>query len=210
MKATYLEETKLSKIQATDGKLKRILLLGDSIRMGYSPYLLKELSGIADVRYPEENCRNTQFTYIGLSWWRDIFDCPEKVDLVYWNNGHWDIAHWGGDCLSLNSVEQYSEMLERIHGRLASLFPNAKIIFATTTPANPNGIMGVNPRTNVEIMEYNAEARRVLEARNVVIHDLFEILKDKDEGFYSDYCHLTPEGFEYLGRVISEFVIKYL
>ena len=210
MKEIYLEETKLTDVKSSGDDLKRVILLGDSIRIGYSPYLCKELSGVADVRYPQENCRNTQFTYIGLSWWKDLFDCPEKVDLVYWNNGHWDIAHWGGDRLSLNSVDQYAEMLERIHCRLNSLFPNARIIFSTTTPSNPNGITGVNPRTNEEIIKYNSKAKRILEKRGVIIHDLFEMLKDKDESFYSDYCHLTPQGFEYLGKVIAQFIIKNL
>lgn len=39
--------------------MKKIVLLGDSIRMGYDKYVRKSLEGSAEVFYPAENCRFT-------------------------------------------------------------------------------------------------------------------------------------------------------
>ncbi len=201
----YIEEGRVVSARPTSYE-KQIFLIGDSIRIGYCRQVAKALSDIADVRYPDENCRNTQYTYINLSWWKNIFSDPSKVELVYFNNGHWDIAHWDSDEESLNSAEDYCKMLLRIVARLKKLFPRAKIVFATTTPANPNGKMGVNPRSNAEIKAYNERAVSCLEKSGVIIHDLYKILEDKDESFYSDYCHLTPEGFDFLAERVSEFI----
>jgi len=192
--------------ESSDSSKKTVFLIGDSIRMGYEKYVRERLETVGNVKSPKENCRNTQFTYINLSWWKDIFEDTSRVDLVYWNNGHWDIAHWCGDELPLNSVEVYCEMLTRIYFRLKSIFPNAKIVFATTTPCNPNGSVGVNPRSNDEIKEYNRAAKETLEELGVVIHDLFDVLANMDERIYSDYCHLTEEGFSYLGKSVAEFI----
>ncbi len=37
--------------------MKNVLLIGDSIRAGYDKAVKKSLEGIANVYFPEENCR---------------------------------------------------------------------------------------------------------------------------------------------------------
>ena len=37
--------------------MKKVLLIGDSIRQGYDRYVKMSLEGEAEVFYPEENCR---------------------------------------------------------------------------------------------------------------------------------------------------------
>ena len=176
----YMEEGGFLPVSSEkiDEEKKNVLLLGDSIRAGYCEYTKAALSDAANVKYPDDNCRNTQYTYVSLAWWKNIFENTEKVNVVYWNNGHWDIAHWGGDEKSLNSVGQYCDMLCRIAKKLRKFFPNAKIIFATTTPANPNGSVGPNPRTNEEILKYNKAAISALSEEDVEIHDVYKLLSD--------------------------------
>ena len=41
--------------------LPKVLVLGDSISMGYTPFLKRQLMGVADVRRPGCNCGATQF-----------------------------------------------------------------------------------------------------------------------------------------------------
>ena len=41
--------------------LPKVLVLGDSISMGYTPFLKRQLMGVADVRRPRCNCGATQF-----------------------------------------------------------------------------------------------------------------------------------------------------
>ena len=87
------EETKAKSLDIDDNGLKNVFLIGDSIRMGYCEQLKENLKSIANVIYPIENCRNTQYTYVSLSNWIGLVKNPLKINAVYWNNGHWDISH---------------------------------------------------------------------------------------------------------------------
>lgn len=194
----------------TDFNKKTVFMLGDSMRMGACGYTQKYLSDIANVIYPEDNCRYTQYTYVNLAQWVNMLPNPNSVDAVYWNNGHWDIAHWDNSPESLNSVETYCNMLVRIYNRLKKLFPNAKIIFATTTPMNPANIEWINGRTTEEIACYNKAAIETLSKFDILFYDAFELLKDKNAEFFEDYCHLTDKGFDYLGKDIADFIRKHI
>ena len=75
---------------------KNIFLIGDSIRLGYCKTVKNELSDVAEVFYVNENCRNTQFVITNLRKWQKMFDDTTRVDVVQFNCGHWDAAHWNG------------------------------------------------------------------------------------------------------------------
>ena len=66
-----------------DPKLPRVLLIGDSVSLGYTVALRKELAGKANLHHPPANCGSTK---IGLR------------DLDKWlGTGKWDVIHfnWG-------------------------------------------------------------------------------------------------------------------
>ena len=106
--------------------MKKVFLIGDSIREGYCPTTRELLREEAEVFYPNENCRFTQYTYVCLPNWAKLAGQPEEVDLVYWNNGHWDCAHWmKEEDDSLNSPQDYARMLERVYKRIRKCFPKA-------------------------------------------------------------------------------------
>ena len=201
----YVEENKRPESIGSSDKQYKVLLIGDSIRQGYCSTVREELSDIADVRFPTDNCRFTQYTYVSLANWRWLFEKPEEVDVVLWNNGHWDAAHWDGSDESLNPPAVYAEMTRRIEARLDQYFPKAKLVFATTTPMNPNGSQGVNPRTSDEIALYNKAALGVL-SPDTVIADLNAFCAGFGEEMYSDYCHLTAEGFRKLGIYVAGII----
>jgi hypothetical protein len=41
--------------------MKKVVLIGDSIRMGYDKYIKDALNGTAEVFYPSENCRFAEY-----------------------------------------------------------------------------------------------------------------------------------------------------
>ena len=205
----YLEDGGLlERLPAEEGK-KNILLIGDSIRMGYCETVKAELSDIANVFYPEENCRCTQYVIISLLNWSGLCD-REKVDLVLFNCGHWDVAHWNGEDISLTAIDVYADNIRRIAGQIRNLFPRAKVVFATTTPMNPNGETGVNPRSTAEIRAYNAAAVRALEGTGTEIDDHFAAVENWDESQYADYCHFTEEAFRNLGKIVAQLIRERL
>lgn len=204
----YLEETvSASQTQGTDKPV--VYLIGDSIRMGYCETVRQELAEVAEVVYPEENCRFSQYIIALLRTWAGLCQ-PERVRLIQFNCGHWDSAHWDGEDISLNTLDIYQHNIRRIIARLRSMYPNAKIVFATTTPMNPNGENSVNGRTTQEIMAYNAVAVEAAQECGVKVNDLFAFTQDWDASCYEDYCHFTPACFDALGNQVADFLKKEL
>jgi hypothetical protein len=109
--------------------MKKIILLGDSIRMGYDKYIKDALCGLADVYYPEENCRFTTHFLRFVHEWKSKGLWSDDVDLVHWNVGLWDCLELFGD-EPLTSVSEYERNIARIDKRLRALFPEAKFVFA--------------------------------------------------------------------------------
>ena len=207
--ANYDEEMTVSQSgEKTERARKNILLLGDSIRQGYCAYAKAALSEVADVRYPNENCRFTQHTLTSLPNYVRLFENCADIDCVLFNNGHWDIAHWGGEEVSLNPIPVYTAMLGRIAAKLRKLAPNAKLYFATTSPSNPNGTLGLNPRTNAEIEAYNAAAKELMRSLNIPVCDHYGFLQPYSADYYRDYCHLTEQGFRLLGEYTAQWLRK--
>ncbi len=209
---TYYDEEgapRAENIVSRDDK-KPVLLIGDSIRQGYCATVKDLLSDIADVYYPDDNCRFAQYIIASISSYVNLVPEPDKVEIVYWNSGHWDTAHFRYDDEPLNSLEQYGHAIARVQRAFRREFKNAKIIFATTTPMNPAGGDIMNPRTTEEIMKYNEIASDLILGLGGEIDDLFELMKGKDSSWYKDYCHYTDEGFRYIGRHVANYLRNVL
>ena len=183
---------------------KNIFLIGDSIRQGYCATVTEELSDIAEVFYSNGNCKNTQNVITSMKAWVNAFDRPDRVDIVQFNCGHWDVAHWNGYECSLTSEGEYEKNIRMIIYLLRRYFCNAKIVFATTTPMNPNGAVGINPRYNTEIDRYNEIAVEVSKREGVAINDLNTVAKSFGSDAYADYCHFTKEKFAFLGSEVAK------
>ncbi len=201
----FIEEGSKVAGKAVNTNKKQVLLIGDSIRVGYCDYVKKQLKDVADVYYPPENCKNTQYIITSLRLWLNLCE-PEKVDVIHFNAGHWDIAHWSEIGDSLTSIEDYGKNLVKIVKILRLLYPNATIIFATTTPMNPDGIVPINPRTTKEIMLYNEKAKSVCKENGVEVNDLFALCENWGAETYKDYCHFMDQGYEALARQVSSAI----
>ena len=186
--------------------MKKVILIGDSIRLGYCGFVKALLADSTAVFYPEENCRFSQNILVGLSEWMNLGGDPAGVDLVHWNCGHWDMARWRGEAKPLNSPAYYGEMLRRIDGHLRVCFPNAKIIFALTTPMNPDGLTSANVRTTENVRIYNAIACTVMNELGVPINDLFSLMEKAPSSRYADYCHFTEDGYRMLAKQVAETI----
>ena len=112
--------------------MKKIVLIGDSIRMGYDKYIKDALSDTAEVFYPSENCRFAEYVLRYIHEWKTEGNWGDDVDLVHWNAGLWDVLELFGD-EPLTSLSYYREAIIRIDKRLRMLFPKAKFVFATST-----------------------------------------------------------------------------
>jgi hypothetical protein len=150
--------------------LPRVLLIGDSISMGYTLPVREKLKGVANVRRPLENCGDTSRGLTRLDTWL--------------GKGHWDVIHFNfglHDLKYLNDQgkyvgpeegrqvappEVYRQRLRELTLRLKAT--GAKLVFATTTPVPP-GTLG---RVAGDEKVYNKVALDVMKEQEVPIDDL--------------------------------------
>ena len=179
---------------------KKVLLLGDSRRMGYEPFVRAELEGRAEVFGPRENGRWAGYTLNSLRFWLDEFPKP---DIVHWNCGLWDLGDDYHIGRPFSLPEEYESAVERTVIVLQKLFPGVKIIFATTMPTT-------NPDT-AGIRAYNDILRNVADRHGIPVDDLFATMHDKMTTYDSgDHLHLNDEGNTIVARQVAEAVGKYL
>lgn len=188
--------------------LPRVVLLGDSIRMGYDRYVREALYGRAEVLFPGENCAFAQNVLRRVNMWKDAGRWGDDVALVHWNAGLWDCLRLDGDG-PLTPLPVYRDFLVRIHGRLRRHFPDAKLVFATSTPVIEEGYVnpGLYARFNREIQDFNDAARDALEPLGESIDDLYAVMADAPAGEHSDMTHwYTPAGTRRIGEAVLRCV----
>ena len=170
--------------------MKKVVLIGDSIRMTYDKYVKEALAGVAEVYYPEENSRFAEYVLRYAHEWKKKGEWPDDIDLVQWNAGLWDVLELYNDG-PMTSLDYYEETVARIDRRLRLLFPNAKIVFATTTPVldHKYQIFAKAKRSNAVIRQYNEAALRALEGTGTIINDLYSVVADFPEEYFPDPVH---------------------
>ncbi len=194
--------------------MKNILLLGDSIRHGapgspgYGKIVKEKLEGRANVYAPEDNCRFVQYTLRYLyNWASELSEVKDKIDVIHWNNGLWDVLHLNGD-EALTPKEIYICFLKRVHDMLRKLFPNARIIFALSTPVEEDMANPSFMRYNAEIEEYNSSARELMESLGVEVNDLYSVIKPYGREVHSDWVHFNERGCELLADAVITKIME--
>ena len=191
--------------------MKKVVLLGDSIRMGYDKYVKEALEGVAQVYYPSENCRFSQYMLRYIHDWKKKGEWGDDVDLVHWNAGLWDVFDLFDDG-PMSSLEHYTQTLVRIDRRIRMLFPNAKVVFALTTTVNEALYAGgISMRRNSVIDKYNRAAIEVLKDTGTIFNDLYSLTKDIPMDCRSDKTHFNnPKGAAVLGGQVVATICREL
>jgi lysophospholipase L1-like esterase len=168
-----------------DDKLPNVLILGDSISIGYTLQVRALLEGKANVFRPlkhdgargGENCSGTTKGVTAIERWLG----DRKWDVIHFNFGLHDlkrVTEPGGEKISANpqdppqaTVEKYSENLAVIVRKLKA--SGARLVFANTTPV-PEG--SKNPfRDPADPPRYNAAAAKIMQENGVRVNDLFAL-----------------------------------
>ena len=181
-----------------DPHLPRVLIIGDSIAMGYTWEVRKLLVGKANVQHPDVNCWSTEFGLEHVNQWIG----KKHWDVIYLNFGLHDLKYLDdkGQYVTpdkgkqVTSVKQYQANLRRIVATLQST--GAKLIFATTTPV-PGGSSG---RVWRDEIRYNAAAVEVMREIGVEIDDLWSLVNPSLTALQQPRnVHFTAEGYRVLG-----------
>ena len=195
--------------------MKKVLLLGDSIRMGYDDYVKELLDGKCEVYYDAED--NGRFAAYTLWQMNQMFRKYGPFDVVHWNNGYWDMNVEAPMQTALYPVEEYGYLLRRIAREIRQ--NGAKVIFALTTPIAETGTAADNTGTGADsisyndawVRAYNEAAMKVMQEENVPVNDLYTLMK-QDANCYKceDKLHLTEEGYRLCAKQAAEMILHEL
>lgn len=184
--------------------MKKMILIGDSIRLSYQEKVAERLADAVDIKWPVENCRFSAYTLFSLPNWVP----DDNYDMIQWNNGQWDTCYMPDGKIH-TPLETYLEYQERIACIL--LKRTKRLIFATTTPVWPEMFTSghVHPRRNEDIDAYNAAASELLSELGIEILDLNGPVKAGLKAYISeDMVHLTQAGMHLCAERVAAHIGK--
>ncbi len=184
----------LSPIQDRPG-LPRVLLIGDSISIGYTLPVREMLQDIANVHRIPTNAGPTSKGIEQLDSWLGT----QKWDVIHFNWGLHDLKYMFDDKPQVD-LGQYERNLHRLVGRLKQT--GAKLIWASTTPVPSTR---VSPkRVPGDVARYNDAAARVMTRHGVAVNDLYHFAMPKLPTIQQpDNVHFHPEGSRLLAQQVA-------
>ncbi len=182
--------------------LPRVLIIGDSISMGYTLPVRKNLEGKANVlRIPENGGPSSRGIDKLTKWLGD-----KKWNLIIFNFGLHDLRVMEEGKHQVE-IADYEKNLTSIGQTL--LKTGAKVIFVNTTPV-PKAAMKV-VRLDTDVAAYNASASKVMKELKIPVIDLNAAVTPKIKDYQKpNDVHYLPEGYQFLGQVISAEIAKNL
>jgi acyl-CoA thioesterase-1 len=185
-----------------DPHLPRVLIMGDSISLGYTWEVRKLLVGKANVQHPDVNCWSTAFGIKHLNHWIG----EKRWDVIYFNFGLHDLKYLDDKGvyvtpdkgMQVSSIKQHQANLRKIVTTLQHT--GAKLIFATTTPV-PGG---ANGRVQGDEIRYNTAATEVMREKGVQIDDLWSLVNPSLTTLQQPHnVHFNAEGDIVLGAEVA-------
>lgn len=182
-----------------DPSLARVLLIGDSISIGYTIPVREALSGKVNVHRAPANCGPTIRGLENLDAWLG----DEPWDLIHFNWGIHDVVN-SGDGHQV-PIDDYKKNLAELVGRLKKT--GAVLIWCSTTPIAD----GTERLDNRDVVAYNAVAKKIMDAEKIAIDDLYGFaLPELEKIQRPQNCHFLPEGSTALAGQVADAITKAL
>ncbi len=194
----------------TKATLPKVVLIGDSIRMGYAPLVAKHLQGQAVVVSATANGGDSANVLKNLEEWV----IREKPDVVHFNCGLHDLKLSKKDKQHQVELAAYEANLKQIIERLQKE-TSAALVFATTTPILDDRHAQRKAdfdRLEADVRRYNDTARAVMKPAGVIVHDLHAVVEQggAEKLLGSDGTHYTAVGYERLADAVTACVLRQL
>lgn len=175
--------------------LPRVLLIGDSISMGYTLGVRKRLVGRANVHRIPTNGGPTKNGVARLEAWLGA----GRWDVIHFNHGIHDLRFMDDGQRQVGPAD-YEANLRKIVARLKQT--GATLIWATITPI-PDGELNP-PRRFGSVAEYNAIAARVMRENGIRINDLNAHVTPRFAELQTPRdLHYQPAGYEFLAEKVA-------
>lgn len=222
-----MQTNRLERSVAARTGLPNVLILGDSISIGYTPFVRKLLDGRANVSRPKCNCGASQFYLREKGGMRDWTAAHEKWDAIVVGFCIWDICYVKGDVFGIDhfwgdnalngmpphrkgtairdrgyrvrtGVPEYAANLRRIISFLKTKSDRVVFALGTPVPAYADDRCGL-------VRAYNDVAAHVCRELGVEVLDLYAVA-ERNYDKQKDGCHFNDEG----NAILAEAVVKCL
>ena len=183
-----------------------VLLIGDSISLGYTPHVVKMMQDEANVAHNKGNAQHSGTGVEKLEGWLG----DTQWDVIHFNWGLWDLCYRHpeskeqgrrdkGRGTLTTSLQQYEVNLDVLVSRLRKT--NAVLIWANTTVV-PEGEAG---RKIDDDLKYNEVAARVMKKHGVQISDLNQLTRTFAPELFTKPgdVHYTSDGYQRLAEQVA-------
>lgn len=172
---------------ADDASLKRVLLIGDSISVGYTQPVIDRLKGIFHV---DRLANSRGINDPALSKEIDYMLSEYQYEAIHFNNGLHGF-HIPDDV--------YAYFLEHMVQTLIQYGHGAKLVWASSTP-----VTTPDAENNALVLRRNALAAGIMQRYNIAINDLNSIIAERPELSAGDGYHYKAEGYTLLGEAVTQ------
>lgn len=169
---------------ANETNLPRVLLIGDSITRAYYPEVEKNLAGKAYVG------RLSSSAFISdpiLLKQIEMMLGQDKFDVIHFNNGMHGWHH---------SEKEYEQAFPKFLETIQKYAPDAKLIWANTTPLKVSPNLPPNNQTEAtdeRVAMRNEIALKIVKAKGIPVDDLNTPMRGRPE-LHSDNVHFNDQG----------------
>lgn len=185
-----------------DPKLPRVLLIGDSISIGYTLPVRKLLEGKANVHRIPTNGGPTTNGLANLKTWLG----ESKWDVIHFNWGLHDVKYMP-DGKRQVSPEDYEKNLRELVKQLKAT--GATVIWCSTTPV-PEGVTGVR-RDPPDVPLYNEIAKKIMEENKVPTDDLYSFALPRLKEIQLPLnVHYSDAGSDVLATQVATAIEQFL
>ncbi len=185
----------------TDPSLPRVLLIGDSIVIGYGARVAERLKGKANVDiWVTPN-------WLGPELSRQAQDILKKAEysVIHFNES--GLHAWDPGRIPQG---QYGPLMRNYLSVLKSSAPGALFIWASTTPVTEAGKPGwVDPLDNL-ISDRNAICERIMQENGIPVDDLHSLMMSHLDLARGDRFHWVDKGYDLMADSVTKQILDNL
>ncbi|WPJ96084.1 SGNH/GDSL hydrolase family protein [Coraliomargarita algicola] len=206
----------MQRVRIENPDLPRILVVGDSISMGYRRYITAHFEGRAYVDY-----------WVGGHWFGETARGENSKAKVAWDgvlsNGPYDVISWNAMTLHMwngspgrCNEETYPANMTEVVDHLLASAPDTAFIWVRCTPwrtTPESGRAGLDPVHNPRIVRLNAVTDAIMRERNIPIIDTYSLTLERFDTLREgskDAVHWPSSVNEEMAEMIIEQMEKSL